>query len=537
MRPADAKNKVGMPARRRATGNLMQPNGRVVGVRGSVVDVAFPPEAALPAINEALRIEGPSGPIVVEVHQHLSQTTVRGIAMNFTAGLARGVEAAATGRPITVPVGEALLGRVVDVLGNPKDDRHPFGDDAPRRSIHAAGPSVSQQRTEDEIFATGLKVLDLLAPLAKGGKAGLFGGAGVGKTVLIMELIRNTVETYRGLSVFAGVGERTREGNELWREMSESGVLEKTVLVFGQMNEPPGARFRVPLTALTVAEYFRDEQGKDVLLLIDNVFRFVQAGSEISGLLGRLPSRVGYQPTLASEVADLQERIASTPRGAITSIQAVYVPADDFTDPAAAETFGHLDAAIALSRRMAGQGLYPAVDPLESTSKMLHPAVVGERHYRTAREVRETIAHYRNLEDIINMLGLEELSVADRRRVRRARRLIRFLTQPFFVTEHFTGREGKRVSIEETLDGCEAILAGDFDDVPESALYLIGPIEEARRKPKAAERQAPPPAPPPGEAMQQAAPAGAGEEIAVQARDGKIMQRRVAEEDLEEPSA
>jgi F-type H+-transporting ATPase subunit beta len=308
----------------------------------------------------------------------------------------------------------------------------------------------------------------------------MFGGAGVGKTVLIMELIRNTVEKHAGLSVFAGVGERSREGNDLWREMSQAGVLDKTVLVFGQMNEPPGARFRVALAAITIAEHFRDAQGKDVLLLIDNVFRFVQAGSEISGLLGRLPSRVGYQPTLGSEVADLQERITSTHRGAVTSIQAVYVPADDFTDPAAAETFTHLDSAITLSRRMASEGLYPAVDPLESTSKLLSPGTVGQRHYRVARQVRETLAHYRSLEDIISMLGLEELSADDQRIVHRARRLIRFLTQPFFVTEHFTGREGRLVSIEETLDGCEAILNGEFDAAPESAVYMIGGIDDAR---------------------------------------------------------
>jgi F-type H+-transporting ATPase subunit beta len=343
-----------------------------------------------------------------------------------------------------------------------------------------ASPTVAEQRTEFEVFRTGTKVIDLLAPLAKGGKAGMFGGAGVGKTVLIMELIRNTVEAYSGISVFAGVGERSREGYDLYHEMSEADVLGKTVLVFGQMNEPPGARFRVAFTALTVAEHFRDVQGKDVLLLVDNVFRFVQAGSEISGLLGRLPSRVGYQPTLGSEVAELQERITSTHRGSITSIQAVYVPADDFTDPAAAETFSHLDAAITLSREMASEGLYPAVDPLDSTSKLLTPTIVGERHYRVAREVRETIAQYRSLEDIISMLGLEELSVEDQRKVHRARRLIRFLTQPFFVTEQFTGREGRMVSVEDTLDGCEAILGGEFDELPESALYMVGPIDEAR---------------------------------------------------------
>ena len=461
----------------------MTATGHVVGIRGSVVDIEFPDRP--PAINEAIEIEGPDGPIIVEVQQHLSRTQVRGIAMSFTAGLARGTPALATGRPIMTPVGDAVLGRMVNVVGQAIDDAGPFRDpagrdDIPMRPIHCRGPAVADQRTEFEVFATGMKVVDLLAPLAKGGKAGMFGGAGVGKTVLIMELIRNTVEKHAGLSVFAGVGERTREGNDLWREMSEAGVLEKTVLVFGQMNEPPGARFRVAMTALTIAEHFRDAQGKDVMLLIDNVFRFVQAGSEVSGLLGRLPSRVGYQPTLGSEVADLQERITSTHRGAVTSIQAVYVPADDFTDPAAAETFSHLDSAITLSRRMASEGLYPAVDPLESNSKLLNPQIVGERHYSVARQAREAIAHYRSLEDIISMLGLEELSAKDQRIVQRARRLIRFLTQPFCVTEHFTGKPGKLVSIEETLAGCEAILGGEFDDVPESALYMIGNIEEGR---------------------------------------------------------
>jgi len=456
--------------------------GHVVAVRGSVVDLEFP--LRLPAIHEAVHVEGPAGRIVVEVQLHLSRTRVRGIAMTFTAGLARRAEARATGGPITVPVGDAVLGRMMDVTGEPMDEAGPIA--APdgaagveRRPIHADGPPVSEQVTTREVFATGMKVVDLLAPLAKGGKAGMFGGAGVGKTVLIMELIRNTVEKHSGLSVFAGVGERSREGNDLWREMTEADVIGKTVLVFGQMNAAPGARFRVALTALAVAEYFRDEQHKDVLLLIDNVFRFVQAGSEVSGLLGRIPSRVGYQPTLGSEVAEVQERITSTRAGAVTSIQAVYVPADDFTDPAAAATFSHLDSTITLSRQMAGSGLYPAVDPLNSTSKLLDAEIVGERHYTVARQVRETIAHYRSLEDIISMLGLEELSAEDQRVVHRARRLIRFLTQPFFVTEAFTGRPGKSVPIEETLDGCEALLRGDFDGTPESALYMIGGIGEA----------------------------------------------------------
>ena len=461
----------------------MASTGHVIGVRGSVVDIEF--DDGLPGIDEAVHVEGPSGRIVVEVQQQLSRTRVRGISMSFTAGLPRGAKAEATGAPITVPVGDAVLGRMINVVGEPIDGAGaltpPDGSaKLQMRPIHSPGPPVAEQRTEREIFATGMKVVDLLAPLGKGGKAGMFGGAGVGKTVLIMELIRNTVEKHAGLSVFAGVGERTREGHELWQEMKDAGVLQNTVLVFGQMNEPPGARFRVALTALAVAEHFREAQGKDVMLLIDNVFRFVQAGSEVSGLLGRLPSRVGYQPTLGSEVAELQERITSTHRGAVTSIQAVYVPADDFTDPAAAETFSHLDSFITLSRRMASEGLYPAVDPLESSSKLLSADIVGQQHYDVARQVRETIAHYRSLEDIINMLGLEELSADDQRAVHRARRLIRFLTQPFFVTEHFTGKPGKTVSMEETLQGCEAILAGEFDEVPESALYMIGSIEEAR---------------------------------------------------------
>jgi len=459
----------------------MNPDGTIVQIRGSVVDMAF--SAGLPSINDAVIVEGPAGPVVIEIHQHLSRTTARGIAMSFTAGLRRGMPVQATGAPISVPVGPPVLGRMINVLGQPTDGGESL-DQCERWPIHRRGPSIEEMRIEREVFQTGMKVIDLLGPLANGGKAGLFGGAGVGKTVLIMELIRNTVEKHAGISVFAGVGERSREGNDLWREMKDAGVLEKTVLVFGQMNEPPGARFRVGLTGLTVCEYFRDEEGKDVLLLIDNVFRFVQAGAEVSGLLGRLPSQVGYQPTLGSEVASLQERIASTSKGAITAIQAVYVPADDITDPACAATFSHLDASITLSRDMASEGLYPAIDPLNSSSKLLDPAIVGERHYALARDVRQTIAHYRSLEDIISMLGLEELSSEDQLAVRRARRLIRFLTQPFFVTEHFTGLPGKFVTIEETLDGCEAILNGELDDVPESALYMIGGVAEARKQPE-----------------------------------------------------
>ena len=451
--------------------------GTVTSIRGSVVDIAF--DEGLPAINEAVLVDTSGDPLLVEVQQHLSDRIVRGIAMASTEGLRRGLAARATGEPITVPVGDALLGRMIDVVGQPLDGKGPI-DVEERMPIHAVSPPLASQRTAREVFQTGVKVIDLLAPLPQGGKAGMFGGAGVGKTVLIMELIRNTVETHAGTSVFAGIGERSREGNDLWGEMNETGVIENTVLVFGQMNAPPGARFRVGLTALTVAEHFRDRQGKDVLLLMDNVFRFVQAGAEVSGLLGRLPSRVGYQPTLAEEVADLEERVASTARGSMTSIQAVYVPADDFTDPACAEIFSHLDASITLSRDLAAEGLYPAVDPLDSTSKLLDPTVVGERHYQVARDVRGAIAHYRGLEDIISMLGLEELSAEDQRIVRRARRLIRFLTQPFFVTEFFTGRSGKYVTVEETLDGCQAILDGRYDDTSEQDLYLIGTADEAK---------------------------------------------------------
>jgi len=439
------------------------------------VDIAF--GERLPSINEAVVIDGPAGRLIVEIQQHLDERVVRGIAMRSTDGLHRGMPAQATGEPLSIPVDPGLLGRMIDVTGMPLDGKEPVSGKE-RRPIHASAPELAAQRTAREVFQTGIKVLDLLAPLPKGGKAGMFGGAGVGKTVLIMELIRNTVEKHSGISVFAGIGERSREGNDLWREMTESGVIDKTCLVFGQMNAPPGARFRVGLTALTVAEYFRDDHATDVLLLVDNVFRFVQAGAEVSGLLGRLPSRVGYQPTLAGEVAGLQERIASTARASMTSIQAVYVPADDFTDPACAEIFSHLDASITLSRELAAEAIYPAVDPLSSTSKLLDPTVVGQRHYDLSQRVRATIAHYRGLEDIISMLGLEELSPEDQQAVRRARRLIRFLTQPFFVTEFFTGRPGRRVDIEETLDGCEAILEGAHDDTSEQDLYMIGPITD-----------------------------------------------------------
>ncbi len=452
--------------------------GRIARVRGSVVDVAF--ERGLPALYEALLVETGDGgtPIVLEVQQHAGPERVRTIAMSFTAGLERGQPVRRTGAPIRVPVGKPVLGRMVNVLGEAIDGGEPFGEEVVRHPIHQRAPALTEERASDEIYETGIKVIDLLTPLPIGGKAGMFGGAGVGKTVLIMELIHTTLEEHKGVAVFAGIGERSREGLDLWQEMQQSGVLERSVLVFGQMNEPPGARFRTGLTALTVSEHFRDEMGQDVLLFVDNVFRFVQAGMEVSGLLGRMPSRVGYQPTLTSEIGDLEQRIGSKGRGAITSIQAVYVPADDLTDPACVHTFTHLDAAIVLSRDMAAQGLYPAVNPLESSSKLLDPRTVGEEHDALANEVRRTIAHYNDLKDIISMLGMEELSEGDRRVVLRARRLQRFLTQPFFVTEQFTGKEGRRVSLADTLAGCRAIMKGELDEVPETAFYMVGTIDE-----------------------------------------------------------
>jgi len=458
------------------------PHGRVVAVSGSVVDLAFE-SGPLPQINHALEIEW-DGPhrLIVEVQQHLDQHTVRGVAMQETSGLRSGTVARDSGAPICVPAGEAVLGRLINVVGDPIDHGAPFDAEAPRQAIHRKPPRLSEQRSGGELFLTGIKIIDLLTPLARGGKAAMFGGAGVGKTVLIMELIRTTVQQYAGISVFAGIGERSREGHELWLELQRSGVLDRTALVFGQMNEPPGARWRVGMTALTVAEYFRDAMHKDVLLLIDNVFRFVQAGGEVSGLLGRLPSRVGYQPTLATEIAELEERIASVKGAAVTSIQAVYVPADDFTDPAVAETFTHLDSSIVLSRDMASQGLYPAIDPLASTSSMLDARVVGDEHYETAEEIRRLIEHYRELQEIISLLGMEELSAADRTAVGRARRIIRFLSQPFAVTSQFTGLEGASVPLAETLKGCRAILDGEADDWEESSLYMVGQLDDARRK-------------------------------------------------------
>jgi F-type H+-transporting ATPase subunit beta len=444
-------------------------------VRSSVVDIWFP---VAPPIRNVL-ISGEKGEYIIEVFTQLDNNTVRGVALTPTQGLSRGAVVTDTGKPFEVPVGQALMGRVFNVFGSTIDKKGAV-DGCELRSIHHEPIPLRDQSTVSEIFETGIKAIDVLAPLERGGKAGLFGGAGVGKTVLITEMIHNTVSAHEGMSIFCGIGERCREGEELYREMEESGVLGNTVMVFGQMNEPPGARFRVGHAALTMAEYFRDDAKQDVLLMIDNIFRFIQAGMEVSGLLGQLPSRLGYQPTLATELAELEERICNTKTGAITSIQAVYVPADDFTDPSAVHTFGHLSATIALSRKRASEGLYPAIDLLQSGSKMLMPNIAGERHYKIAQEIRKTLAVYEDLKDIIAMLGISELSREDQRTVFRARRLERFFTQPFFVTEQFTGTEGKMVSREETLNGCERILNDEFAEYPERALYMIGSIEEAK---------------------------------------------------------
>jgi len=454
--------------------------GVVSSISGSVVDVRFRP-GEVPEINSALDVvwDGPHR-ITLEVQLHADRETARCVAVQETAGLACGTEVEDTGEAISVPVGAPVLGRLLNVLGEAIDHGPPLDPATPRKTIHRAPPKLAAQSANSEVFLSGIKVIDLLAPLAHGGKAAMFGGAGVGKTVLIMELIRSIADRYKGTSVFAGVGERSREGHELWLDLKRSGVIDRTVLVFGQMNEPPGARWRVALSALTIAEHFRDAMKTDVLLLIDNVFRFVQAGSEVSGLLGRLPSRVGYQPTLATEIAELEERIASVRGAAVTSIQAVYVPADDFTDPAVAETFSHLDSSIVLSRDMASEGLYPAIDPLASSSSLLDPAVVGQRHYDIAEEVRRLIERYRELQEIISLLGIEELSASDRKAVGRARRLIRFLTQPFAVTAQFTGRKGVSVSIDDTLSGCAAILKGEADDQDEGSVYMIGTFDDAR---------------------------------------------------------
>ncbi|MBE7504729.1 MAG: F0F1 ATP synthase subunit beta [Planctomycetia bacterium] len=454
--------------------------GVVVSVRGSVVDIRF--DRQLPPIYSVLHA-GADKEIVIEVLSQLDVHRVRGIALTPTQGLARGVAVEDTGRQLTVPVGKGILSRMFDVFGNTIDRKAALSD-VQWRSLHQAPPPLARRSTKSEVFETGIKVIDVLVPLERGGKAGLFGGAGVGKTVLLTEMIHNMVGHHEGVSLFCGIGERCREGEELYREMKEAGVLAHMVMIFGQMNEPPGSRFRVGHAAMTMAEYFRDDEHRDVLLLIDNIFRFIQAGMEVSGLMGQMPSRLGYQPTMGTELSGLEERIANTDTGAITSIQAVYVPADDFTDPAAVHTFSHLSASIVLSRKRASEGLFPAIDPLQSSSEMATPGIVGERHYSLAQEIRRTLAQYAELKDIIAMLGLEQLSPEDRNVVARARRLERFLTQPFFTTEQFTGLKGKLVSLNEALDGCERILRDEFKDYPESALYMIGTIDEAKRKAK-----------------------------------------------------
>jgi F-type H+-transporting ATPase subunit beta len=457
--------------------------GKVMRVIGPVVDVEFFTEE-LPAIYNAIRIDNPDGTrLVLEVAQYLGENVLRCVAMSSTDGLVRGMEAVDTGESITMPVGRETLGRVFNLLGETIDK---LGDCPAKKRypIHRSPPSFEEQVPSTQVFETGLKVIDLLEPYAKGGKVGLFGGAGVGKTVLIMELIRNIATEHGGFSVFGGVGERTREGNDLWLEMRGSGVIDKTVLVFGQMNEPPGARLRVGLSALTQAEYFRDEEGQDVLLFIDNIFRFTQAGSEVSALLGRMPSAVGYQPTLSTEMGELQERITSTKRGSITSVQAIYVPADDLTDPAPATTFSHLDATTVLSRQLAELGIYPAVDPLDSTSRILDPRIVGEEHYRVARGVQAILQRYKELQDIIAILGMEELSEEDKLIVARARRIQRFLSQPFFVAEQFTGSAGRYVSLSDTIQGFKEIVEGKHDELPEQAFYMVGKIDEVVEKAK-----------------------------------------------------
>jgi F-type H+-transporting ATPase subunit beta len=455
-------------------------SGSVSAIRGAALDVRFT-SGELPTIEHALSIEDEhGGHVLAEVQAHLDRASVRCIALQSTTGLRRGDVAKSTGGPLTAPVGERVLGRLLDVTGAVCDNGPRLPPDTPRWPIHRAPPALVRQSARFELFRTGIKVIDLLIPMAQGGKAAMFGGAGVGKTVLVMELINAMARGYQGISVFAGVGERSREGHEMLVDMRDSGVLENAVLVYGQMNEPPGARWRVPMTALTIAEYFRDERGRNVLLLMDNIFRFVQAGSEISGLLGRLPSRVGYQPTLASEVAALQERIASVGAAAITAIQAVYVPADDFTDPAVTTIAAHVDSMVVLSRAMAAEGMYPAIDPIASSSVLLDPQVVGVEHARTAIEVRRVLEHYRELQDVISLLGMEELGTDDRRLAERARRLQRFLTQPFAVTEAFTGTPGRSVKIEDTIAGCRAIVDGECDGWRESSLFMVGTLDEAR---------------------------------------------------------
>lgn len=451
--------------------------GKISQIIGPVIDLEFE-EGNLPAIYNAIEIERQDGSkLVTEVHQHLGENMVRTVAMDSTDGLTRGMDAVDTGSPISVPVGPETLGRLINVIGEPIDEQGPIKTKI-KYPIHRPAPALEELSTTDDLLETGIKVIDLLEPYAKGGKTGLFGGAGVGKTVLIMELIHNIATEHGGYSVFAGVGERTREGNDLWLEMKESGVIDKTALIFGQMNEPPGARQRVGLTGLTTAEYFRDEEGKDVLLFIDNIFRFTQAGSEVSALLGRMPSAVGYQPTLATEMGALQERITTTKKGSITSVQAIYVPADDLTDPAPATTFSHLDATTVLSRQIVEIGIYPAVDPLDSTSRMLDPGIVGDEHYAVAKQVQEILQKYKDLQDIIAILGMDELSDDDKLVVARARKIQKFLSQPFFVAEEFTGTPGKYVPIEETIKGFKGLIEGEYDDIPEQAFYMVGGIEE-----------------------------------------------------------
>ena len=460
--------------------------GKVVQVLGAVVDVEFPAGGGLPAIHDALLITNPAidesaHNLTVEVAQHLGDNVVRAIAMDSVDGLVRGQEVVDTGAPISIPVGPKTLGRIIDVIGRPVDEAGPL-EVQTRWPIHRPTPSFEDQATSKELFETGIKVIDLLCPYVKGGKIGLFGGAGVGKTVVIMELINNIAQEHGGYSVFGGVGERTREGNDLWHEMKESGVIEKACLVYGQMNEPPGARFRVGLSALTAAEYFRDTEGRDVLLFIDNIFRFLQAGSEVSSLLGRMPSAVGYQPTLATDMGELQERITSTKKGSITSVQAVYVPADDYTDPAPATTFAHLDATTALDRAIAEKGIYPAVHPLLSSSTILEPGIVGEEHYRVARKVQQTLQRYKDLQDIIAILGMDELSEDDKLTVSRARKIERFLSQPFHVAETFTGLKGVFVKLEDTIRSFAELVDGKHDDLPEQAFFMVGTIEDAQAK-------------------------------------------------------
>jgi F-type H+-transporting ATPase subunit beta len=456
--------------------------GSIIQIIGPVVDIDFP-SGKLPSILNAVKIprvnvEGVQEDLIVEVQMHLGEDRVRAVSMDSTDGLVRGMKAHDTGGPITVPVGPKVLGRLINVIGQPIDALGPIEAKA-YYPIHRPAPRFEELSTQREMFETGIKVIDLLEPYSKGGKTGLFGGAGVGKTVIITELIHNIATHHGGYSVFGGVGERTREGNDLWREMKESGVLDKTALIFGQMNEPPGARQRVGLTALTTAEYFRDEEGKDVLLFIDNIFRFVQAGSEVSALLGRMPSAVGYQPTLGTEMGELQERITSTKKGSITSVQAIYVPADDLTDPAPATTFSHLDATTVLSRQIVDKGIYPAVDPLDSTSRILDPLIVGEEHYSVAKRVKEILQTYKDLQDIISILGMDELSDQDKITVSRARKIEKFLSQPFFTAEAFTGRPGRYVKLEDTIRGFKGIVEGAYDDLPEGAFLMVGGIEEA----------------------------------------------------------